>query len=107
MNLSVATLLAELCEAVEKDPTLAARVKALFAPEADPYVKMSDSGIAAGTVRRAVRAGELKVYRVGRDHFLRRADVTSYIQRRQRVTKVAPVEGDEAAQLLAHVRGRR
>jgi hypothetical protein len=63
------------------------------APAADPFVRDADSGLAPGTIRMAIKRGELTRYRVGRDGFLARREVADFIARRRVVREVPP--GDE------------
>ncbi len=108
MNVVVAIILAQVAEALEADPTLAAKLRTLLAPAApvDPFVPVGECGLQPGTRKRLTKAGQLPVFKSGSTLLVRRADVAAYVASRE-VVRAAPSvpEGDEAERLLSRASG--
>jgi len=73
-----------------------------------PWVPIMKCGLPEATARKAVRSGELKASRIGRDLYVSRSDVERFIEARRidQGAKPANVEGDEVDQALARRRLR-
>jgi hypothetical protein len=75
---------------------LAERLAQRQAPRDDAFVNARSSGIPVRAFRRAARAGEFPVFRVGREWLARRADVAAYVERQQVRFDAASASGDDA-----------
>jgi len=84
-------LLAEVAEALESDPELAARVRTALgldgpATAAAETLRLRDAGPPVRTLRAAIARGELAAMRVGREYRVRRGDLEAWLESR----RVAP-----------------
>jgi excisionase family DNA binding protein len=82
-----AVLLEGVAEALEQDPKLALRIRTALGitQPSTPNVplRLRDIGISIRTLRAAIRDGELKAAKVGREYVVAQADLDRWLQRHQ------------------------
>jgi excisionase family DNA binding protein len=90
-------ILATIVATLEGSPELRDRLRALLGVavvERDEWVRGEETGIAASTRKRLVRAGKLTAHRVGREFLFKRSEVDAYIASRAVVREVEAHEGE-------------
>jgi len=77
-------LLAELLQALESEPDLTARLRALLGSSAsDDWITLKEARVSVRTLRAAIRRGDLAASKIGRNYRIRRADLDAWIASRE------------------------